>query len=154
MEQILSFFEAYFLYIWFILLLFVVSRFYFTGKSAMKEFGTVDSSKIVFSDKYASGYSTKSWRTKRGGASKTLQILIADEELILKSFLFFAGIAKRHDLLHRIPFKNITDSELHQSKFSSKLFVRFNSGEGEKKEVVLMSSSNERIKKLLDARMG
>ncbi len=150
MEQFTEFIDKYFFYIWFAVMLWIVSNFYFRGRAAIREFGLIDPSIIIYSEKFASGYSNKSWKTKRGGASKVLHILITDKELIIKTYLFLAYIAKRNDLLHRVPLENITSTALKKGAFSSKLHVTFTTTEGEDKEVVLMAKNNNKIKEILD----
>ena len=150
MEQFADFMDKYFFYIWLAIMLTIVSNFYFRGKAAIREFGPIDTSTIIYSEKSASGYSNKSWKTKRGGASKVLHILITEKELIIKTYLFLAYIAKRNDMLHRIPLENITSTTLKKGTFSSKLYLTFTTIEGKDKEIVLMSQNNLQIKEILD----
>lgn len=150
MEQFTEFIEKYFFYIWLALALWIVLNFYFRGRAAIRQFGSIDYSTIVFSDKSASGYSNKSWKTKRGGASKVLHIIVTDKELIIKTYLFMAYIAKKHDMLHRIPLQNITCTSIKKGTFSSQLHVNFAIEKGEDKEVVLISKNNSQIKEILD----
>lgn len=142
-------FFMYFLLIWAIGAVSIVTLFFIKGSKAIKMFDSLDLNRVIYSEKSASGYSTKSFRTRWGGASKVLHIIITDKELVIKTFLFLAYIAKRHDMLHRIPLENIVETRIEKGTFYSKLHVHFNVG-GEKKEVVLMSRNNERIKKILD----
>ena len=142
--------DKYFFYIWLFMALWIVSNFYFRGKAAIREFGSIDSSSIIYSEKSASGYSNASWKTKRGGASKVLHIVITDKELIIKTYLFLAYIAKKYDMLHRVPLENITSTTLKKGTFSSKLHVTFTTIKGEEKEVVFMSKNNNQIKEILD----
>jgi hypothetical protein len=150
MEQFTEFMDKYFFYIWLAMVLWIVSNFYFRGRAAIREFGTIDASSIIYSEKSASGYSNNSWKTKGGGASKVLHIIITDTELIIKTYLFLAYIAKKYDMLHRVPLKNITSTELKKGTFSSKLHVSFTTKEGEDKEVIFMSKNNNQIKEILD----
>lgn len=150
MEQFTEFMDKYFFYIWLAMALWILSNFYFRGRAAIREFGSIDYSNIIYSEKSASGYSNTSWKTKRGGASKVLHILITDKELIIKTYLFLAYIAKRYDMLHRVPLENITSTALKRGAFSSKLHVTFTTIKGEEKEVVFMSKNNHQIKEILD----
>ena len=45
---------------------------------------------VVYSEKSASGYYSKSLITKMGGGSNILHVIIMDKELILKTNLFMA----------------------------------------------------------------
>ncbi|MFK7784092.1 MAG: hypothetical protein AB8B56_03190 [Crocinitomicaceae bacterium] len=150
MKSFLSFLESYGIFIWLGLMVSFVLILYFTGRRQIREFGNVDYSKARFYEKFASGYSTKSWKTKRGGASRTLHILITDDEFILKTFMFVAYVAKRHDLLHRIPLKNVISAEVRRKLFQTELLVTCTTEEGEMKKFVLISAAQNRIKELLD----
>ena len=92
--------------------LFVMLKTYYdTGKKALKLFPDIKSVNVMYRDKAATGYSTKSWKTKVGGASRSIDIVVTEEELWLSAMVFFAGITKQHDLLHRIPLKKISSAK-------------------------------------------
>ncbi|NOQ71918.1 MAG: hypothetical protein GQ574_07950 [Crocinitomix sp.] len=150
MEQFTEFLDKYFIYIWLVLAVSMVSIFFIRGKAAIKMFENLDLSNVAYSEKSASGYSTKSFGSKFGGASKVLHIIITDKELVLKTYLFLAFIAKKNDLLHIIPLTTLTNTELKDGRIFSKLHVRFTGIKGEEKEVVLMSKRNLEIKAILD----
>lgn len=150
MENFYDFMDHYFIYLWFVLMITIPTVFYIRGKTAMKMFENLDLSRVVYEEKSASGYSTKSFRTKHGGASKVLHIIITDKELVLKTYLFMAFIAQKHDLLHIIPLTNVIDTSLQNGRILSKLYVRFRGLNGEEKEVVLLSKRNQEIKIILD----
>ncbi len=128
----------------------LVSIFFIRGRKAIQMFSDLDLSSLVYSEKRASGYSTKSFRTKRGGASKVLHIMITDKELIIKTFMFLAHVTEKHDMLHRIPLENISRTEIKKGTIFSKLFVEFKGKDGEIKEIVLIAKNNNQIKKILD----
>lgn len=150
MEGFADFMDNYFVYIWLTVITVIISIFIVKGKKAIQIFSDIDKTKLIYAEKFASGYSTKSLRTKYGGASKTLHIMISDKELIIKTYLFGAHIAKMHDMLHRIPFENLISTELKKGRLFSKLFVRFKNEKGNQKEIVLMSNNNKEIKEILD----
>lgn len=145
-----AFMDKYFIYIWFVMAVWVVSNFYFRGRAAIRKLGSIETTTIIYSEKSASGYSNKSWKTKHGGASKVLHILITDKELIITTYPFLAYIAKKYDMLHRVPLKNIISVESKEGTLFSKLHVSFTSAEGEYKEVILMSKNNNQMKEILD----
>jgi hypothetical protein len=128
----------------------LISIFFIRGRKAIQMFSDLDLSNLVYSEKSASGYSTKSFRTKWGGASKVLHIMITDKELIIKTYLFLAHVAEKHDMLHRIPLENILKTEIKKGTVFSKLFIEFKGNNGESKEIVLMSKNNDQIKEILD----
>lgn len=150
MKQYTEFMDKYFIYIWLVMMVTIVSIFFIHGKRAIKMFSNFNQSKLIYTERNASGYSTKSFRTRWGGASKVLHIMITDKELILKTFLFLAYVAKKNDMLHRIPLENILKTEIKKGTMFSKLFIEFKGENGEVKEVVLMSKNNNQIKELLE----
>ena len=150
MEQFTRFMDKYFFYIWLIVAVTLISIFFIRGRKAIQMFSDLDLSNLVYSEKSASGYSTKSFRTKWGGASKVLHIMITDKELIIKTYLFLAHVAEKHDMLHRIPLENILKTEIKKGTVFSKLFIEFKGNNGESKEIVLMSKNNDQIKEILD----
>jgi|GEM_PF-4576532 len=150
MQQFIEFMNTYFFYIWLVMAVIVVSLLSIKGSKAIRMFSDLDLSNLIYSEKNASGYSTKSFRTKIGGASRVLHIMITDKELIIKTYLLFAYIAEKHDLLHRIPLENILSTEIKKGTRYSKLVVEFKGQHGEVKEIVLMSKNNIRIKEILD----
>jgi len=111
----------------------MLKTFYDQGKQALAIFPDLGSVKVVYRDKTAMGYSTKSWKTKIGGASRSLDIVVTDQELWLRSFLLLAGITKQHDLLHKIPLHRITSAK--ESKEG--IVLAFKSDKGESKQVVI-----------------
>lgn len=150
MQQFFDFMNEYFFYIWLIIAVTTISLLFIQGRKAIRMFSDLDLSHLIYSEKNASGYSTKSFRTKRGGASRVLHILITDKELIIKTYLLFASIAEKYDMLHRIPLENILSTEIKKGMIYSKLLVQFKGPGGEVKEIVLMSKNNIRIKEILD----
>lgn len=111
----------------------ILKTFYDNGKKALSIFPDIKTVVVKYRDKTATGYSTKSWHTKVGGASRAVDIVVTDRELWLKSFLLFAGITRQHDLLHKIPLSKIT-----QAKENGKsITLDFRNDKGEKKQVVV-----------------
>lgn len=150
MEIFTEFMDKYFFYIWLVMAVTLVSIFFIRGRKAIQMFSDVDLNNLVYTEKNASGYSTKSFRTKWGGASKVLHIMITDKELIVKTYLFLAHVAEKHDMLHRIPLENILKTEIKKGSLLSKLFIEFKGQNGDVKEIVLMSKNNRQIKEILD----
>jgi len=150
MEQFIDFMDEYFVFIFFGFVIVIVAIFFIGGKAAVKMFDDVDLTKVIYSEKFASGYSTKSFLTKLGGAQNSLHVIITDQQLILKCNFLLAFVANKFDLLHRIPLKNLVGTELKNGAFNSKLQVRFNTSDGQERVVVLMSKRNIEIKEVLD----
>jgi hypothetical protein len=151
MKQFTEFMDKYFIYIWLVMALTIVSIFFIRGRKAIQLFSDLDLSNLVYSEKNATGYSTKSFRTRWGGSSKILHIMITNKELIIKTYLFMAYIAEKHDMLHRIPLENILKTQIKKGVLFSRLFIEFKGQNGETKEIVLMSKNNDQIKEILDS---
>jgi len=129
---------------------YILIVFYFGAKKANKLFDTFDEGKVVYSEKGASGYSMESFRTRNGGSSKLLHILITPDELVFTSYFFVLFVAKRSDLLHRVPIKSIESLDIEKGRWSPKLHVKFKNERGESKDVVVVSSNIDKIKSLLE----
>lgn len=150
MEYFEEFMNKYFFYIW---LFFAILLAYFLiirGKKVLQLFSDLDLNNIVYSEKNASGHIVRSAQTRRAGVSKFLHVIITDQELILKTYLFFAHIANENNMLHRIPLQNIVALESKKEFMSSKLFIRFREVTGEEKVMVIQSKNIERIKAILE----
>lgn len=119
----------------------MLKTFYDRGKKALSIFPDLNSVTIRYRDKTALGYSTKSWTTKVGGASRSLDIVVTDKELWLKSFLLLAGITQQHDLVHRIPLKKIS----RVKRDGSTITLDFKNKKGEKKQVVINTRDGDKF---------
>jgi hypothetical protein len=111
----------------------MLKTFYDSGKKALSMFPDVNSVKVAYRDRTASGYSTKSWKTKIGGASRSVDIIVTDKELWLRSFLLLAGITKQHDLIHKIQLNKI----IRVKESNGQITLYFKNDQGESKQVVL-----------------
>lgn len=111
----------------------MLKTFYDSGKRALSIFPDIKTVQVKYHDKTALGYSTKSWKTKVGGASRAVEIVVTDKELWLRSFLLFAGITKQHDLVHRVPLDKI----IRVKENKEQITLDFKSDKGESKQVVL-----------------
>jgi hypothetical protein len=113
----------------------MLKTFYDSGKNALSIFPDIRTVHVIYRDETASGYSTKSWKTKMGGASRAIDIVVTDKELWLSSFLLFAGITKQHDLLHKIPLNKIAVAKEKEGRIT----LNFKSDKGESKQVVIIT---------------
>ena len=115
------------------------------GKKALSIFPDIDSVRVVYRDKTASGFSSKSWVTRMGGASGVLDIVVTDRELWLKSMWLFASVGKRYDLLHKISLENITGADSNGRKIT----LDFRTEDGELKQVVLITKRPDEFLKAI-----
>ena len=111
----------------------VAFNFYDRGKKALTIFPDIKTVTVVYRDRTATGYSTRSWQTRIGGASRSLDITVTDTELWIRSFVLLAGIAQQHDLIHRIRLSNITRTK-DEGSFVK---VEFKNEKGQSKQVVI-----------------
>ena len=123
----------------------ILKTFYDRGKKALSIFPDINSVTIRYRDKTALGYSTKTWTTKIGGASRALDIVVTDEELWIRSFLLLAGITQQHDLVHRIPLHKIMGIKQE----GSSIVLDFKNDKDEKKQVVINTRDREGFLKSL-----
>ena len=145
-----QFLDQYFFYIWLGLAAILMSVFYFGGRAAIRKLGPIDLSKAIYVEKSASGYSARALNSGLGGASKTVHIIITNQELILTTYLMLALIAEKIDLMQRIPLENIVHTEIRQKTFYSKLIVRYHDKNGKLKDIALASKNIDQIKGILD----
>lgn len=94
-----------FLTVWFLVFILIAFFFIRKGQEALNIFPDISSVKVLFHEKRVSGYSTKSWRTRFGGAQHVLEIVLTKRELWIKSNRVFAGIGSMYDLLHKVSLK-------------------------------------------------
>ena len=63
---------------------------------------------VVFSERFASGSSHKSWITRLGGANHCLTVIVTKSQLAITTFFPFTAFAGIYDLEHLIPISDIT----------------------------------------------
>jgi hypothetical protein len=140
--------EIIFLIVWAIVVVLILALMYRRGKRALSVFPDMGSVKILYRDQSASGYSTSSLQNKLGGANRTLDLLLTEDELWLTSKLLLASIAEKYDMLHRIALENITQVQLD----GKKLIVDFKTENDSKKQVVVMTKVVDRLITALKSR--
>lgn len=136
--------KTIFFIIWFLAAVLILTTLYIKGRKALSIFPNTHQNKFKFRDKRASGYSTKSRKTKLGGARNSLDIAVTNDELWLKSMILFASVSKENDLLHRIPPNKIANVEENGNTIT----IDFFSNTGENKKVHIRT---KRPKELIDA---
>lgn len=63
---------------------------------------------VLFSERFASGSSDKSWMTRLGGASNCLTVIVTKTHFAITTFFPFAAVAGTYDLEHLVPISDIT----------------------------------------------
>jgi hypothetical protein len=134
-----------FIAIWIVAIIFMLTILYTRGKKALSIFPDINTIKVVYRDKRASGHSNKSIKTKLGGARNALDIIVTDSEVWFKSMLLFASITERNDLLHKIPIEKI----MKVSQKGNSLTIDFQSIEGKNKQIVLITQNPSELIKAL-----
>lgn len=134
-----------FFIVWLIVAAFILIKFFLSGKEALSIFPNINTVKVVYRDKSASGNSTQNWHTRIGGAHNSLDIVVTDKEFWLKSMLLFAGIGKRSDLLHKVPLHNIVGI----NKEGKRVIVDFKTEDGKDKQVILLTKKPDNFIKAI-----
>ena len=86
------------------------------GKKVLSIFPKLDSVKLIFREKGASGGSRKSFVTKGGSANKILDVIITEEELWIKCSVLMAGLSWAFDLVHKVNLSNISSVQIYKNK--------------------------------------
>lgn len=129
--------DQIFPYIFSIIAVFSLTYLYITGKKALEIFPAINTVKVVYRNRFASGYATKRSFWKNGRANNALDVVVTDNELWLKSMLLFAGLSLQFGLLHKIPLKNITNATLQ----GDKVIVDFKNDAFEDVQVVIITKN-------------
>ena len=72
-------------------------------------FPKLTDSTVKFSERFASGSSNKSWKTRLGGASNCLTVMVTESHFVVTTFFPFTAFVEIYDLEHLIPLSQITD---------------------------------------------
>ena len=122
--------------IFLLILVYVGINFLIGGRRSELRFPKVDSQNVIFREKGVSGHSKASIRTKYGGASKVLDIVVTDKELWVKGIWpMFSIIGSKYDLLHKVPLSAIKMVEAKGNRVELKFMNE--SGEESHIELVL-----------------
>lgn len=146
----IEFLNKYFIYIWLILVIVMMSFLFIKGKILMIPFLKVKNENVLFSQRFTSAISLNPKKKNRGGAGKVLHIIITENNLVLKTGLLFTFILNQVDLLHIIPLKNILETRIEKRTFFPRLYVKYRKENGSTNEIAIMSSKNEIIRKLIN----
>jgi len=86
--------------------------FYQRGKETLSVFPDISSVQVLFREKRVSGYSTKSWRTKMGGANNILEVILTNRELWIRPAILLVSTSKQLDLLHKVDLMYVHSVEV------------------------------------------
>jgi len=104
-----------FLAIWLVIMTALLVSGYLKGKKALKIFPPLSEVSILYQEKRASGYSTKSRRSKIGGAQNSLEVIVTKNELWIRPrVILFAFVA--NDLTHRFHWAQVKNVSLKNNK--------------------------------------
>lgn len=121
--------------IFLLIVLYVGFNFLIGGRRTESRFPKVDRQNVIFRERGASGHSKASIRTKYGGASKVLDVVVTDTELWLKGILpMFSFIGSKYDLLHKV---HISDIKMVEARGSA-VELRFMNENGEESHIELI----------------
>ena len=105
--------------------------YYLAGKKILSIFPPLNSAKVIYRYKYASGYSTKSFFTKLRRICFKLDIVVTEQELWIRTYPLAAYTAAWADIVHKIPF----DAILHLTTKGKKITIDFIGEQFEHKQV-------------------
>ena len=114
--------------------LFVVFRFWYEDFGNRKRGLYIEippDEEILWFEKRASGRSSKSFRTKVGGASNCLGVYLTSEALLIQPSSFFRVLAPRFDLIQKIPIESIVSVESSKNRIGSYIEIEFRDSSGE-----------------------
>jgi len=116
---------------------------FISGSSkAKKMFEGISSSRFIFNEKKASGYSKKSFFTKMGGARNVLEVIVTEKELCIKGIMsVFTFIGTKYDLTHRVPLDNILNASMNGKAVE----LRLKNREGRISDLVLVLKNPEQF---------
>ncbi len=134
-----------FLLVWLGFVVFIIFTFYKKGQKALSIFPDISSQSVKFHDKKATGNSTEVIRRKAGSARTSIEIIVTDKELWIKSSVMTAFIASQRDILHKILIKNI----FKISRDNKKILIDFKIDNGDKKQIILSMKNSEDFLKSL-----
>ena len=137
-----------FLLIWAILVVCLISLFLFNGNKVLKKFPKVKKSAFEFMENWASGYATKSFKTKTEGARNVLRIRVTKNQLWLTTNTFMSWMVAQFDLLHLIPIKSLKSVAIE----GKKICIEFEKS-GRIKKIVLISRRQQELYQLLSAKL-
>jgi len=142
MEMIFKFLEENFNTIFIAIFAYVAVSFFIRGRKAGKKFNVAELKNIVFHEKGVSGYSNKSFITKMGGASRVLDVIVADNQLWVKGIWgVFTDIGEYYDLTHKVPLSNIVNIDINGRKVD----LWFVNKEGKESHITLVLKNAEEM---------
>ncbi|HWA24105.1 MAG TPA: hypothetical protein VG734_00415 [Lacunisphaera sp.] len=156
-----KFVDAHFQQIWLLTLGWVIGSFtfkYFRHRSKGRFFDDPSAGALLYSENFASGRSLKSWRTRFGGASNCLKIMITADRLFVRPIFPFLILGPDIDLVHSIPLGSIESATPQRGAFQSALRIKFRSTDSTTSEIDIMSKKfaefEATLSSLLELRNG
>lgn len=92
----------------------------------LKIYPSLDTVDIRFREKWASGRSNNSFRTRMGGAQNILDIVVTQDELWIRTPRLFAGITKRFKLLKKSKLTQIQSIQVNRQTVLVQINEEFN----------------------------
>lgn len=127
----------------------VLSKFLISGRKSLKIFPKLDKSDFEYIENFASGYSTKSFKTKYGGAKNVLQIRVRKNQLWLTSNTLLAWVLDTYDLLHLISIESLISVKSEGRNIK----IEFEKN-GRTKNIVIISRRKNELVRLLNDKMN
>ncbi|MCB0711912.1 MAG: hypothetical protein KDD67_06250 [Ignavibacteriae bacterium] len=141
----LNLFPFFFLFVIAVMILMLLS-FFRKGRQALTLFPPIDSVNVRFKESRASGASQKNWKTKVGGASNTLDVIVTEDELWITMSPLFASIAQQYDMLHRVPLDRVNVTQRGNNGVGLELTLE----DGSSTEIILRLRNQERFLNVIE----
>lgn len=148
------FIQQHFLTIWLLTAAWIVGTFTFKflrHRSKGHFFEDPPASVLIFNETAASGRSLKSWRTRLGGASNCLKVMITRDRLFIRPFFPFLILGPDIDLVHSIPLGCIESVTPNTAGFQKTLRIRFHLSDATSRELDIISRKFNELESTLKA---
>lgn len=153
LQEFFQYLQNHFLMVWFACLGWVLAVFtfkYFWHRSKGRFPVDPPESALIYSESFASGRSLKSWRTRLGGASNCLMVMLTRDRLVIRPFFPFLILGPDFDLVHDIPFSSLETVTKNTGFLKGGLRLRFRLPNGELRELEIMSKNTVALKQALE----
>lgn len=148
------FIQQHFLAIWLLTVAWIIAVFTFKflqHRSKGHFFEDPPANALIFNETGASGRSLKSWRTRWGGASNCLKVMITRDSLFIRPFFPFLILGPDFDLVHNVPLGCIESVTPNNGAFQKTLRIRFRLSDGSSRELDIVSRKFGELESALKA---
>ena len=153
-RRILEAIESHFVLFWWACVAWAASMFaakYYWHKSRGRFLKDPPDSEIIYKESWASGRSMKSFRTRLGGASNCLKLMLTSDNLLITPVFPFSILGPELDLIHAIPIESIVSLDHDAAFFRKPLRIRFRNEDGTEGEVEVISRKPQEFEAAIES---